>query len=116
LTTAEWVDEVRRVLKPGGLYAMNMIDLRPLSLLKAESQTLLDAFAEVQLVSFAGRDRQPFGGNAVLLASDRRIPDSAGSDTNAIFTYQRPAVESFSSGAEPLRDDYAPVDQLLTIE
>jgi SAM-dependent methyltransferase len=116
LTTAEWIDEVRRVLKPGGLYAMNMIDFKPLSLLKAETATLLDAFDEVQIASYADEDRQPYGGNAILLASDRPIPDSAGSDAQDTFTFQRPAVESFSAGAESLRDDYAPVDQLLTIK
>ena len=116
LTTTEWIDEVRRVLKPGGLYAMNMIDSKPLSLLKAETATLLDAFDEVQLASYADEDRQPYGGNAVLLASDRPIPDSAGSAAQDTFTYPRAALESFSSGAETLRDDYAPVDQLLTID
>jgi spermidine synthase len=114
LTTKEWIAEVKRVLKPGGLYTMNLIDERPLEMLKAESATLLDAFTDVRLITFAGQGGGPLGGNAVLIASDRSLPKAAQSNAEGATTYVRPDVESIARGAEPLRDDYAPVDQLLT--
>lgn len=114
LATAEWTEEIRRVLKPGGVYALNVIDLPPLGLIRAEATTLLDAFADVKLVAHPDADGRPGGGNLVLLASDRQMPDAAGSEADGAFTYDRQAVESFASGAQALRDDDAPVDQLLT--
>ena len=114
LATTEWTAEVQRVLKPGGLYALNVIDYRPLELVQAETATLLDAFADVRLVSFAGPDGRPAGGNAVLLASDEPLPEGAGSNADGARTYGREAAESFAAGAQVLRDDDAPVDQLLT--
>lgn len=113
LATAEWIDEVKRVLKPNGLYALNVIDLPPLDLQRAEAATLLDAFADVRVVTF-GAEEHPIGGNAVLLASDRPIPDAAGSENSYTTTLDYPEVESFAEDAQVLRDNYAPADQLLT--
>jgi spermidine synthase len=115
LTTTEWSDEVKRVLLPGGLYALNVIDLQPLDLLRAEAATLLDAFADVRMVAFAGRGG-PAGGNAVFLASDQPMPERVGSDAAGATTYSHHDVESLAGNADVLRDNYAPVDQLLTIE
>jgi spermidine synthase len=116
LTTAEWVGEVKRVLKPGGLYAMNLIDFQPLDFVKAEAATLLDAFKYIRLTTFIGEDGGPYGGNVVLLASDRPMGPKVGSSTSTAATYPQAEVEALVGGAEPLRDDYAPVDQLRTEE
>jgi spermidine synthase len=113
LATAEWTEEVKRVLKPGGLYALNVIDLPPLDLQRAEAATLLDAFADVRIVTF-GQEEHPTGGNAVLLASDRTIPDTAASENKYATTLSFDEVKSFAEDAQILRDDYAPADQLLT--
>ncbi len=115
LATAEWSEEVRRVLRPGGVYALNVIDYPPLELLRAEAATLLDTFADVRLITLPGADLRPAGGNAVLLASDRPLPAAAASDEDGAITLDRAAVVRFADGAEPLRDDFAPADQLLTI-
>jgi hypothetical protein len=104
LTTTEFVADVRRVLRPGGLYALNVIDYQPLGLVRAEAATLLEAFGEVALVT----QRRP-GGNFVFLASDRVPPTPAGARV-----LDRAAVERLAAGADPLRDDDAPADQLLT--
>jgi spermidine synthase len=109
LTTSEWVADVRRVLRPGGLFAVNVIDQQPLNLLKAETATLLDAFADVRLVALPG----PAGGNQVLLASDRPL-GTVRSTSRGARTLGRTAVQRFAEGAEVLRDDYAPADQLLS--
>jgi spermidine synthase len=115
LATREWSEEIRRVLRPGGLYALNVIDYPPLDLLRAEAATLLDVFADVRLIVRPDADANPVGGNAVLLASDRPLPDAARSDADGAITLSRADVVRFADGAEPLRDDFAPADQLLTI-
>lgn len=115
LATLEWAREVRRVLRPGGLYALNVIDYPPLDLLRAEASTLLETFADVRLVTHPGDDLRPGGGNAVLLASDRPLPADAGSAAEGAITLEHAQVRRFAAGAEPLRDDFAPADQLLTI-
>jgi spermidine synthase len=115
LATTEWTDEVKRVLKPGGLYALNVIDEPPFDLLEAETATVLGSFRHVRIVT-NGELEHPQGGNAVLLASDDPIPVAADSNGKANFTttLSEPEVESFAADAEKLRDDYAPADQLLT--
>jgi MFS family permease len=104
LTTAEFVADVRRVLRPGGLYALNMIDYPPLGLVRAEAATLLEAFDEVALVT----QPEP-GGNFVFLASDGAVPTPDGERV-----LDRAEVELLAAGADSLRDDDAPADQLLT--
>jgi len=117
LTTAEWTEEVRRVLKPDGLYAMNLIDFQPLDFVRAEAATLLDAFADVRLITLANPSGGLYGGNVILLASDQVMPESVGSTgEETTTTLQEGLVRSLTAGTEPLRDDYAPVDQLLTDE
>lgn len=116
LATKEWSQEIRRVLRPGGLYALNVIDARPLSLLKAEAATLMEVFSDVRLVTYVGDDGRPGGGNAVLLASDRPLPEQSRftPTTGDASDFNMSALKRFAGGAEVLRDDHAPVDQLLT--
>jgi MFS family permease len=109
LTTAELLADVRRVLRPGGVYALNLIDRGPLRFARAQAATLLDAFADVALV-----DDGSAGGNLIFLASDRplraeRIAFGAGGVARG-----RAAVAAFAGDARPLTDDRAPADQLLS--
>jgi MFS family permease len=113
LATAEWTDEVKRVLKPEGLYALNVIDFPPLDLQRAEAATLLDAFADVRIVTI-GFEERALGGNAVLLASDQPIPEAATTKGRIATTLSSSEVVSFAEDEPVLRDDYAPADQLLT--
>jgi MFS family permease len=103
LTTAEFAADIRRVLRPDGLYALNVIDYPPLGLVRAEAATLLETFDEVALVMHP----EP-GGNFVFLASDGELPEPSGA------ALDRAEVERFAADADPLRDDDAPADQLLT--
>ncbi len=113
LLTQEWTKDVRRVLKPGGLYLINVIDLRPNKLLKAELATLLPLFDDVQVVVTPDADGAPLGGNELIIASDtaRAYDFDANADGGTIYGHQE--VESFARGARRLRDDFAPVDQLM---
>ena len=113
LATDEWTAEIQRVLRPEGLYALNVIDFPPLDLLRAETATLLERFRHVRLVTRPDADGRPGGGNAVLFASDRPLPAAVTSRRAGGVTYSRPEVARFADGATPLRDDFAPTDQLL---
>jgi len=93
LTTEEFLRDVRRVLRPGGLYVMNVIDFGPLRLARAQAATLGRVFAHVATAE------PPGDGNLVLLASDR----PAGGVP----------ADAFARGARVLTDDHAPADQLL---
>ncbi len=95
LTTVEFVRDIRRVLRPGGLYAMNLIDRGTLRLARAEAATLLHVFDGVRLI-----DSYEPGGNLILLASDG--------------WRDRRAAERFAGDADVLRDDDAPADQLIS--
>ncbi len=113
LMTSEWLAEVQRVLRPGGIYTLNMIDSPPLELLRAEAATLLSSFQDVRLVTFPGPDGL-YGGNEVFFASDRRMPKGTGSHFERAATYSDDDVRGVAGTAQVLRDDYAPVDQMLT--
>jgi hypothetical protein len=114
LMTTQWLHEVQRVLRPNGVYALNMIDYPPLKLLRAEAATLLATFTNIRMITVAGADGHPAGGNAVLLASDGSLPPQRRKPSDGASAFDRAAVVQLVAGAKPLRDDYAPVDQLET--
>ena len=92
---------MRRVLRPDGIYAINVIDHGDLDLFRAEAATLRREFAHVGLIS-----DNDLGGNLVLVASDGELP--------ARVTHDERALERLAGDADPLTDDHAPADQLLT--
>ena len=121
LVTTEWMEEVQRVLEPDGIYMQNILDFDPLKLARAEAATLLDVFPEVRLVSFKNVDGSLYGGSVVLFASDRPMDGVLGPKPSQLaefvpVAYDKAQVQSFAGDAEPLRDEYAPADQLLTPE
>ena len=111
------VVEVRRVLRPGGVYVLNLIDHPPLRFARAQVATLLAAFDDVALVNGPGEVLGVDGGNLVVVASDAGL-DVAGLtaagrvDRRSVSS--RGELERFAAGAPLLTDDDAPVDQLLT--
>jgi spermidine synthase len=114
LMTIEWLREVRRVLRSDGLYALNIIDLRPLALLRSEAATLLEVFRNLRMVTPAGEDGRPAGDNAIMFASNGPLPSRQGSPIANASVFERAAIVRLVARATPLRDDYAPVDQLET--
>lgn len=114
LATSEFVRDIGRVLRPGGIYALNVIDYGPLALLCAEAATLLAEFDDVALIARAGTAGSPAGGNLVLVASDRPLPAAIDQPSRGARFYDRAFVARLAAGADPLRDVDAPADQLLT--
>ncbi|NOX21733.1 MAG: spermidine synthase [Actinobacteria bacterium] len=116
LTTVEFLDEVRRVLTPSGVYVINVIDYPPLDFLRAELASFSQVFSYVGVVapdSYLVGDK---GGNFVVIASDTPIPiDSIRlllEESSSIISGN--AVTVFTGTAEPLTDNYAPADQLIS--
>ena len=138
LTTVEFTREVKRVLRPGGLYVLNAIDSGPNRFVKAEVRTIAAVFRYIVVMAppyaFAGE----FGANFILVASDKPIDETVlragikargtdavvlGGEVRSVrsgrVAYRLPvALRNFASqsGSAPtvLTDDYAPVDQLFT--
>jgi spermidine synthase len=71
VVTREMAADVVRVLRPGGVYLVNSADRPPLSSVRTEGATLLDAFADVAVVAEPGVLRGRGYGNFVLAGTDR---------------------------------------------
>ena len=69
LATLEFAAEVRRVLRPDGVYVLNVIDCPPLRVSRAEAATLLAAFDTVALVAERDMLRERDAGNVVFVAA-----------------------------------------------
>ncbi len=119
LATREFVEQVDRVLRPGGVYAINVIDHPPLGFVRAEAATLSAVFEHVALIGPPDRLAGAAGGNLIVVASHEPIPmtdilahNAARGDDDAALTGA--GLQSFIGGANLLTDDFAPVDQLLS--
>ncbi len=119
LATREFVEEVDRVLRPDGVYAINLIDHPPLGFAKAEAATLSTAFDHVAVLAPPGSLSGTTGGNMILIASHQPIDVSeilshnrSRGDDDGILLVARGSA--FIEGAPVLTDDFAPVDQLFT--
>lgn len=119
LTTAEFATDVDRVLRPDGLYLMNVIDNPPLDFLAAEIATLRTVFDSVTVLSTPGAVTGADGGNFVILAGDRlpnrtALEQAAQRNGHEVTMATARQVSTLAGDAPALTDDYAPVDQLLT--
>ena len=108
LATVEMAEGIRRVLRPDGLYVLNVIDGGDRKLVRAETATLLEVFDDVAVITPPGGP----DGNYVVIASDAplQLPLIAPS-LGAVV--RGTAMQAFAAGALPLTDDFAPADQLL---
>ncbi|WP_405964184.1 fused MFS/spermidine synthase [Streptomyces sp. NBC_00723] len=109
LTSTEFLDEVRRTLKPGGAYAANLADGPPLAHLRGQIATAAARFAELALVADPTVLRGKRFGNAVLVASDRALPTAeltrrAASDPHPGRVEHGRALTDFTGGAVPVVD------------
>ena len=118
LTTHEFIDEIDRVLRPNGVYVINVIDYPPLEFVEAETATLLEVFAHVGVIAPYRYLDGGSGGNFVLVASQSPVAwdgVQAGLNERSLneIAWFGDQARDFADGAPVLRDDYAPVDQLI---
>ncbi|MFE6183563.1 spermidine synthase [Streptomyces sp. NPDC056465] len=114
LTSAEFLAEVRRVLRPGGQYAANLADGPPLTHLRGQIATAASLFPELALAADPTVWRGRRFGNAILVASD--LPVAVAELTRRVASDPHPgrvehgrALADFTGGAAVVTDaDAAP--------
>jgi spermidine synthase len=74
LTSVEFATDVRRVLRPDGVYAVNVADGPPLRFARGQVATLSSVFRHVCLLAEPGTMRGRRFGNLVAVASDVELP------------------------------------------
>lgn len=109
LTSTEFLDDVRRALKPGGVYAANLADGPPLTHLRGQIATAGARFGELALVADPAVLRGKRFGNAVLVASDGPLPlaeltRSAAADPHPGRVEHGKPLTDFTGGAVPVTD------------
>ncbi|GGX86652.1 spermidine synthase [Streptomyces anandii] len=109
LTSTEFLDEVRRVLRPDGILAANLADGPPLAHLRGQIATAAARFGELALVADPAVLRGKRFGNAVLVASDAPLPIAeltrrAASDPHPGRVEHGRALTDFTGGAPPVTD------------
>jgi spermidine synthase len=77
LTSLEFAADARRVLRPGGTYAVNVADGPPLRFARGQAATLRAVFRHVCLLAEPGTLRGRRFGNLVAVASDAPLPIAA---------------------------------------
>ena len=107
LTTTEFVAEVARVLRPDGVYAMNVIDGGPLDFARAMGATLLQHFDEVAVIAPPVRDGRTR--NWIVIASRSPV---TGLNPDPVDGELLDDAAAWTRDATPLTDDFAPADQL----
>jgi spermidine synthase len=116
LATREMMSEAARVLRPGGVYAQNVIDYPPDRFIKAELATVAAVFPYVALIAPPAALAGKVGSNFVIVASNAPLPLTAiraGLNRHAVDPVTLLPDAGFAGHARVLTDDYAPVDQLL---
>ena len=113
LASVEFAELVKSVLRPGGIYAMNVIDAPPLAFARAEGAVLLRVFAHVVMCTDADVLRGKESGNLVYVASDEPLPFDEMSRRAARGhlperVLERVGVQRFVGSARPLHDSAHP--------
>ena len=109
VTTLEWVEAVRRLLRPAGAYVVNVADGKPLAFAKAQVATLLAAFPHVVLLADPSVLRGRRFANLVLAASSEPLPVEALARRAARAAGRARVVDgddlvAFTGGAAPVLD------------
>ncbi len=115
LATSEFMDDVARVLRPGGLYVANVIDGSGQSFLRAEAATIRSALPFVAVMRGEGLSAG-LSGNAVVVAGHEAFDADAWNRARLERGDAGSLVDdtgAYLDGALVLTDDFAPVDQLV---
>jgi len=115
VTTAEFTAQVARILRPGGVHAVNLTDRAPLAFTRGVLASLGAAFAETALIAEPGVLRGRRFGNlvAVAVTGGGRLPvaELAAAAAGEVFrprVVHGAAVARFLAGARPVTDGAAP--------
>jgi spermidine synthase len=118
LTTKETLEQIRRLLRSDGVYAMNLIDHPPDRFGRAEAATLRSVFPYVILAAAPDTVGGTGGGNHVLVASESPLPVDAFAtrvaERSGWVVADVAETAAYADGAQILTDDFAPVDQLIS--
>ena len=112
LTTTEMLEQVRRVLRHGGLYAMNLIDAGSAPFARSEAATIREVFGHVAVIVAPEGIRDGIDTNIILVGSADPI-EGLRVDPEDGRILSSAEVVSWIGGADVLTDDFAPVDQLI---
>ncbi|MEU3914172.1 MULTISPECIES: fused MFS/spermidine synthase [unclassified Streptomyces] len=109
LTSAEFLDDVRRALSPTGWYVANLADGPPLAHLRAQVATAASRFERLALAADPVVWRGKRFGNAVLVASDQELPVAeftrrVASDPHPGRVEHGRGLTDFTGGAAPVSD------------
>ena len=113
LATREMTAEVRRVLRPGGVYTLNVIDGTARRFVRAEAATVASVFRYAAVIGPPEALDGRRGSNFVIVASDSPLPVESLRGALAPMGAEIRDAAAFAAGARVLTDDHAPVDQLL---
>lgn len=116
LTTREFMRDVDRVLRPGGLYVQNVIDYPTFRFARAQLATLRERFEYVAAIApHSVLDGQQ-GGNVSLVAAHHPL-DRAALEAHAAGhgdeLIEGTDLDRFIGSAPVITDDFAPIDQWL---
>lgn len=118
LATREMAADIRRVLRPGGIYVQNVIDYPPGRFIRAELATVAAEFRNVALIAPPWAIEGRSGANFLIVGSDAPLPlDRLAAGLPRLrdqaVLLRGAELTAFVGDALVLTDDYAPVDQLL---
>jgi spermidine synthase len=118
LATREMATDISRTLRPGGVYAQNVIDYPPDRFIRAELATVQAVFPHVALIAPEAALAGEVGSNFVIVASRSPLPLTAlGARLTRVEKPVKllsgPGLTTYIGGARVLTDDFAPVDRLL---
>lgn len=109
LTTVEFFTDAARVLRPGGVFAVNVADGGRLQHARRQLATAAEVFAHTGVVAEPGVLRGRRFGNLVLVASDRPLPADelahrAHRDPDMARLVHGDDLDRFTAGARPVHD------------
>ena len=111
VASLQFAREIVRVLRTGGCYAANVVDLPPLTLCRIQAATLRAGFADVCLIAETGMLRGRRHGNVVLAASPNHAALPIGRIAQLIGRGKRvlhgAEFDAFVMGASPMLDALA---------
>lgn len=119
LAAVEFLREIARVLRPGGLYLGNVWSAPDMTLPLRAVASLAEVFPHVVLLAEPGPLLGRRAGNVVLAASDRELPHEAlttwaESDGNRVFCLTADRLAAFRGVAPPLTAEH-PADDITPV-